>query len=280
KALGFRRGFVGGGGAQPGKGRARARMRAPARAPERGRLVAGRAADERHDGRRGHAPARVPGDSHRGRDAALGGVDPLPAARRLPFDLAELHGSGRAAGGGRAPGGRAAWLARLDRALGAYERRPLPPLRRLALDRAERWIVRRQEADGSWGGIQPPWVYSLMALHLCGYPLEHPVMRRGLEGLERFMVEDQDDSRAVGAPPAPSRRLGACQSPVWDTALAIIALRDGGVPGDHPALVRAARWLLGEEVHVRGDWAVARPRLEPGGWAFEFANVNYPDVDD
>jgi len=179
-------------------------------------------------------------------------------SRRLPFDLAELHGSGRAAGGGRAPGGRAAWLARLDRALGAYERRPLPPLRRLALDRAERWIVRRQEADGSWGGIQPPWVYSLMALHLCGYPLEHPVMRRGLEGLEGFMYEDRDDSRGVGAPAGPSRRLEACQSPVWDTALAIIALRDAGVAAEHPALVRAARWLLGEEVRGRGGRSPGR----------------------
>ncbi len=201
-------------------------------------------------------------------------------ARLLPFDLAELHGSGRPAAARRAPGRRGAWLLRLDRALGAYERRPLRPLRGLALARAERWIVRRQEADGSWGGIQPPWVYSLMALHLCGYPLEHPVMRRGLEGLEGFMFEDRDDSRGVGAPAGPSRRLEACQSPVWDTALAIIALRDGGVAGEHPALVRAARWLLGEEVRARGDWSVARPRLEPGGWAFEFENVNYPDVDD
>src|SRR6202011_334023 len=145
---------------------------------------------------------------------------------------------------------------------------------------AERWIVRRQEADGSWGGIQPPWVYSLMALHLCGYPPEHPVMRRGLEGLDGFMVEDHDDSREVGAPAGGSRRLEACQSPVWDTALAMIALSDGGLPGDHPALIRAAGWLLGEEVTVRGDWSVARPQLAPGGWAFEFANVNYPDIDD
>ena len=67
---------------------------------------------------------------------------------------------------------------------------------------------------------------------------------------------------------------------MWDTALAVIALSDGGLQGEHPALVRAAHWLLGEEVRVRGDWAVARPALDPGGWAFEFANVNYPDVDD
>ena len=161
-----------------------------------------------------------------------------------------------------------------------YERRPFGPLRRLALAHAERWVVRRQEADGSWGGIQPPWVYSLMALHLAGYPLEHPVLRRGLEGLERFMVEDRDDSHGVGAPAGASRRLEACQSPVWDTALAMLALSDAGVAEDDEAMLAAARWLLAEEVTTRGDWSVARPALEAGGWAFEFANVNYPDVDD
>jgi squalene-hopene/tetraprenyl-beta-curcumene cyclase len=186
----------------------------------------------------------------------------------LPFDLRELHGP--RAWAPRRPSSRAgAWLARLDRALHAYERRSLTPLRRLALARAERWIVRRQEADGSWGGIQPPWVYSLIALHLLGYPLDHPLMRRGLEGLEGFMIEEGG-----------GRRLEACQSPVWDTALAMVALRDAGLPSEHPALARAAQWLLGEETRVQGDWSVARPRLEPGGWAFEFANVNYPDVDD
>jgi len=200
-------------------------------------------------------------------------------ARQLPFDLRELDVRGKPAPA-RQPSLRVRALAYADRALRAYERRPLRPLRRLAMGRAERWIVRRQEADGSWGGIQPPWVYSLIAINLSGYPLDHPVMRRGLEGLDRFMVEDRDDSRGVGAPAGVSRRLEACQSPVWDTALSLIALSDAGLPGDHPALVRAADWLLGEEVRVRGDWAVARPKLAPGGWAFEFHNVNYPDVDD
>jgi squalene-hopene/tetraprenyl-beta-curcumene cyclase len=83
----------------------------------------------------------------------------------------------------------------------------------------------------------------------------------------------------VGEGPA-ARRLEACQSPVWDTALALVALRDAGLPADHPALTRAAQWLLDEEIIFRGDWAVARPTLAAGGWAFEFANVNYPDVDD
>jgi squalene-hopene/tetraprenyl-beta-curcumene cyclase len=203
--------------------------------------------------------------------------------RRLPFDLHELRDpAAPLSPGSRARGrrGPSAWLRRLDRLLRAYERNPIPPLRRLALGRAERWIVRRQEADGSWGGIQPPWVYSLMALQLGGYPLDHPVMRRGLEGLDQFLVEDNDDSRGVGAPAGRSRRLEACQSPIWDTALAMLALSDAGMPGEHPAMLRGAEWLLGEEVDGRGDWSVARPHLEPGGWAFEFANVNYPDVDD
>jgi squalene-hopene/tetraprenyl-beta-curcumene cyclase len=201
-------------------------------------------------------------------------------ARTIGFDLDELWSEPVGAGAPAPSSSRSRWLGRLDRVLTAYEHHALSPLRRLALARAERWIVRRQEADGSWGGIQPPWVYSLMALHLCGYPLDHPVMRRGVEGLDGFMVEDHDDAHGVGAPAGESRRLEACQSPVWDTALSMIALRDGGVDAEHPALQRATEWLLAEEVTVRGDWAVARQRLAPGGWAFEFANVNYPDVDD
>ena len=150
---------------------------------------------------------------------------------------------------------------RLDRLLQAYERRPLAEVRRLALRKVERWIVERQEADGSWGGIQPPWVYSLMALNLLGYSVEHPVIQKGLEGLDKFTIVEGG-----------TRRLEACQSPVWDTALALIGLGDAGLPPDHEAMRSAARWLLGEEVRVKGDWAVRRPDLDPGGWAFEFEN--------
>jgi squalene-hopene/tetraprenyl-beta-curcumene cyclase len=207
---------------------------------------------------------------------------------------------------------RGKWLARLDRVLRVYEHRPLRPLRGLAMERAEQWVVHRQEADGSWGGIQPPWVYSLMALRLRGYPLDHPLMRRGIDGLDGFMIEERvrgvarglrDGGESVGMPavqpsgamhagssvplpvgpsiaPLGSRRLEACQSPVWDTALSVVALSDAGLPGDHEALLRAGEWLLGEEVSVAGDWRVPRPGLRPGGWAFEFANDNYPDVDD
>lgn len=162
-----------------------------------------------------------------------------------------------------------ALLRRLDRALHVYEKHPPARLRRRALARAEAWIVARQEADGSWGGIQPPWVYSMMALHLQGYDLDHPVMRKGFEGLDAFTITDDQ-----------GRRLEACQSPVWDTSLALIALADAGLHPNHPAMISAGRWLLDEEIGVVGDWAVRRPRLAPGGWAFEFANLNYPDIDD
>ncbi len=162
---------------------------------------------------------------------------------------------------------RADWL------LHKYERLPFKPGRKAAMRRAAEWIVARQEADGGWGGIQPPWVYSIMALNLMGYQFDHPVIKAGLEGLEGFLVRED-------TPDGPVRRLEACQSPVWDTALAVVALTDAGVPGDHPAVAKAADWLVAEEITVRGDWSVRRPDLAPGGWAFEFANDGYPDTDD
>ncbi|MEV0088087.1 squalene--hopene cyclase [Saccharopolyspora sp. NPDC050642] len=162
----------------------------------------------------------------------------------------------------------------LDRILHRYHRRPVRALREHAMRRAAEWIVARQEADGSWGGIQPPWVYSLLALHLLGYPLDHPVLRHGLAGLDRFLIREQ-------TPAGPVRRLEACQSPVWDTVLGMQALRDAGVPGDHPSMLRAVDFLLAEEIRVKGDWSVRRPDLPPGGgWAFEFDNDGYPDIDD
>src|SRR5207253_2652587 len=107
-----------------------------------------------------------------------------------------------------------------DAVLRRYDRVAIKWLREAGYRAAERWIVARQEADGSWGGIQPPWVYSLIALNLEGVPLDHPVMRRGLDGLRRFALEDS----------AGGWRLQACMSPVWDTAWALIALRRAGLP--------------------------------------------------
>jgi squalene-hopene/tetraprenyl-beta-curcumene cyclase len=143
------------------------------------------------------------------------------------------------------------------------------PLRRVAIATAERWVRDRQEADGSWGGIQPPWVWSIVMLAALGCGLDDPTLRAAIEGWRGFTIDDGERLRPE-----------ACQSPVWDTALAVLALRDAGVGADHPQLRKAGEWLLDEEVTVKGDWAVRRPDLAPGGWAFEFENDLYPDVDD
>jgi squalene-hopene/tetraprenyl-beta-curcumene cyclase len=194
--------------------------------------------------------------------------------RPLPFTVAELRTGAVPAERRPAPARSAArGFQLLDRVLYRYERSPVRPGRRAVLRRAAEWIIARQESDGGWGGIQPPWVYSILALHLLGYPLDHPVLAAAISGLEGFLIREE-------TPEGPVRRLEACQSPVWDTCLAVIALADAGLPADHPAVRRAGEWLVGEEIRVSGDWSVRRPDLAPSGWAFEFANDGYPDVDD
>ncbi len=212
-------------------------------------------------------------------------VGSLRPVRPLPFTLDELTPAAAQPTDPppHAPRARddSAWTAAFasaDRALHRYERlrprlAPAQAIRRAALRRCAKWIIARQEQDGCWGGIQPPWVYSLIALHLLGYGLDHPVIRRGLAGLDRFTITQQ-------TPDGPVRRLEACQSPVWDTVLAMIALADAGLPSDDPDLARAAHWILAEEITGPGDWQVRRPGLAPGGWAFEFDNDTYPDIDD
>ena len=217
--------------------------------------------------------------------AVVGALKPV---RPVPFDLDELKTGAAPSGKDRDPW--SVFFTGLDKTLHVYEktafragrdagatgrwgRGPAAAVRRAALRRCAEWVIARQERDGCWGGIQPPWVYSLIALHLLGYRLDHPVMARGLEGLKRFtIVED--------GPDGPTRRLEACQSPLWDTVLAMVALGDAGVAADDPVMTRAADWVLDEETPGPGDWQVRRPGTEVGGWAFEFDNDGYPDTDD
>jgi len=97
----------------------------------------------------------------------------------------------------------------LDGLFKAWEKLPFHPLRKRALQKVETWVVEHQETDGSWGGIMWPWIYCLMALKSMGYSLDHPVIARGLAGLESFIVEDEDTmlwSRQYhlsGTPPGP-----------------------------------------------------------------------------
>jgi squalene-hopene/tetraprenyl-beta-curcumene cyclase len=189
-------------------------------------------------------------------------------SQRIVFPLDSPSREELPLGPRRPPHGTATWKV-VDRALRTYSRLPQAGVRQRALARAERWILEHQEQDGSWAGIQPPLVYGLMALRARGYELNHPVMRRGLEALETFGIEDERGFR-----------LQSCISPVWDTALALWALLDAGLPSQHEAIQSAVQWLLEHEVTKVGDWAVRRPHGAPGGWPFELFNDQYPDTDD
>jgi squalene-hopene/tetraprenyl-beta-curcumene cyclase len=145
----------------------------------------------------------------------------------------------------------------------------LRPLRRLAMRRAERWMLDRLEKSDGLGAIFPPIINTVIALRCLGYADGDPVLEGQLRELERFEIEERG-----------TMRVQPCFSPVWDTALALPALVEAGVPADDPALARAAAWLVEREVRLPGDWRVNNPGGPVGGWYFEYANEFYPDCDD
>ncbi|HUY60639.1 MAG TPA: squalene--hopene cyclase [Candidatus Dormibacteraeota bacterium] len=215
-------------------------------------------------------PGHLPGSIYDLASWARATMVPLMILRtlRTQFPL-DQPSPGELPLGPRLPPHGSRGLRAADAVMRAYGRAGTGPGRRHALDLAERWVVQHQEVDGSWAGIQPPWVYSILALRARGYPLDHPIVQRGLASLETFGIEDEQGFR-----------LQACVSPVWDTALALWAVLEAGVPAQDPAVQRAIAWLLDKEVRALGDWAVRRPGAAPGGWPFELHNDWYPDTDD
>lgn len=157
----------------------------------------------------------------------------------------------------------------LDRLFKLGETYDLVPWRSQGLQAAEKWIIERQEATGDWGGIMPAMLNSLLALRCLDYNVNDPIVQRGLAAIDHFTIETSD-----------TYRVQPCVSPVWDTALVMRSLVDSGLASDHPALVRSGQWLLEQQILDYGDWAVKNPQGQPGGWAFEFNNRFYPDVDD
>ena len=184
----------------------------------------------------------------------------------------------------------------LDKGFKLTEQLNLVPLREEGIRRAEKWIIERQEATGDWGGIIPAMLNSMLALRALGYAADDPIMKRGLSCLDSFVVETED-----------TYWVQPCVSPVWDTALALRALADSGLADSgladsglaglelaglelanptekskaaNKALVKAGNWLLKKQILDYGDWSVKNTEGEPGGWAFEFENRFYPDVDD
>jgi len=157
----------------------------------------------------------------------------------------------------------------VDRVLRLYEKAPLRPLRRRAVERARRWTLEHLEQSQGLGAIFPPIVNSLFALRALGREDDAEVVAAQVKELERLELEE-----------AETLKVQPCFSPVWDTALAITAALDAGVPPDDPCLAQAASWLVDHEVRRVGDWGRRSPEAEPGGWYFEYANEFYPDCDD
>jgi squalene-hopene/tetraprenyl-beta-curcumene cyclase len=157
----------------------------------------------------------------------------------------------------------------LDRTLKQLDRFAPRLIRNKALKRAERWTLERMQGKGGLGAIFPAMANAVMALKTLGYPEDHPDFIRGLKALEDLLVHHEEEDFCQ-----------PCVSPVWDSCLALSALLEDGVSPNHEAVTRAVEWLLEQQVFVRGDWSQKAPKLEPGGWAFQFENAFYPDVDD
>jgi squalene-hopene/tetraprenyl-beta-curcumene cyclase len=143
------------------------------------------------------------------------------------------------------------------------------PWRGWAMKKAAAWIRERFTESDGLGAIFPPMIYTVIVLKCLGVAEDAPEFRWALKQLEDLIIEEND-----------TIRLQPCLSPIWDTALVLNALAETSLGGDAPAITKAVQWLRDKEVRRKGDWSVTNPRLEPGGWFFEYANAFYPDVDD
>ena len=157
----------------------------------------------------------------------------------------------------------------LDRVFKIYEKVPWKPFRQRALREAKHWVLDHIERTEGLAAIYPAMMNSIFALIAMGMGPDDPLTRREIQEFSRFEIEEPD-----------TIRLQPCVSPVWDSCIAMVALEEAGVAPDHPSLVKAAEWILSKQILGPGDWQVKNKDAEPGGWAFEFRNDHYPDVDD
>jgi squalene-hopene/tetraprenyl-beta-curcumene cyclase len=141
--------------------------------------------------------------------------------------------------------------------------------RQPAIRAAHRWMFDHFENSDGLGAIFPPMIYTVVALRVLGYEPNSAPVTWALRQLDDLLIEENGKVR-----------IQPCVSPVWDTAIAMIALADAKVPEEHPALLRAVRWLLAKEVRGGGDWCVRKRGVEPTGWHFQYRNEHYPDIDD
>jgi squalene-hopene/tetraprenyl-beta-curcumene cyclase len=157
----------------------------------------------------------------------------------------------------------------VDAVLKFLEQSPWKPFRKRALREAEQWLRVRTEGAEGLGAIFPAMMNSILASMALGCHRDHPWTAEQIAAFERLGIEEEN-----------TFRMQPCSSPVWDTALAVVALGEMGLPAAHVALERAAGWLLDRQCLSWGDWRIKNRDGEPGGWCFEYKNDFYPDVDD
>ena len=162
------------------------------------------------------------------------------------------------------------WLDRLHKFAEWFAEHKIHPFRKLALKKAKAWMLERFEGADGLAAIFPAMLNSIIALKAMGYTEDDPVFQREWRELKRLQHETENDVR-----------IEPCFSPVWDTAIVAICLHESGISEDHPALKRAATWLMDREIRFRGDWKYKNAAdVEPSGWVFEYNNKWNPDVDD
>ena len=143
--------------------------------------------------------------------------------------------------------------------------------RRKSMNSAMNWILKHQDDDGFWGGIQPPWIYAIIAMHILGFSPKQKNMAAAINALNLHWTEKTEKGT----------RVKATESPVWDTMLALNSLLDAGVGADDERILKAVDYLLENENKTYGDWSEKLGRnVEPTGWSFQRANKFYPDIDD
>ncbi|HKK01530.1 MAG TPA: squalene--hopene cyclase [Desulfuromonadales bacterium] len=157
----------------------------------------------------------------------------------------------------------------LDRVLKRTERFFPSSTRHKALRRAEQWTLTRMKGEGGIGAIFPAMANAVMALQVLGYREDHPDLARGIQAIEDLLVDHGEESLCQ-----------PCLSPIWDTCLGLSASLEAGLHPGSAAATKAVEWLFKQQIFVKGDWANRGPDLKPGGWAFQFENTLYPDLDD
>ncbi|MGH1571548.1 squalene--hopene cyclase [Methylobacterium sp. P31] len=158
----------------------------------------------------------------------------------------------------------------IDRILQLVEDRMPRKSRQRAMEKARAWVSERLNGEDGLGAIFPAMVNSVLMYEVMGYRPDHPQVRVACDAIEKLVVEKADEAY-----------VQPCVSPVWDTALASHALLEAG-GSEAEAQARAGLdWLKPRQVlDIVGDWAARKPKVRPGGWAFQYANAHYPDLDD